>query len=193
MSSVHNLAAIWQNQKIKLKLAIGFLQGTHSITLQFSTFPCHFPSVQNYLRIDLHLIFQFHPDIKYNQSSDYITTTSDKSRLAKRSRSSKMQKNIKAEGTDIDSESDTDSENMSLYSDEEEITDYDCDENVGTDCDENEEKVDDHNYTCKRRRTSSRSEDALSDKDEEIPLLVTQVATVTLEKLPLDAFNKMSK
>ena len=104
-----------------------------------------------------------------------------------------MQKNIKAEGTDIDSESDTDSENMSLYSDEEEPTDYDCDENVGTDCDENEEKVDDHNYTCKRRRTSSRSEDALSDKDEEIPLLVTQVATVTLEKLPLDAFNKMSK
>lgn len=143
--------------------------------------------------IDLQLIFQFHPDVKYTQSSDYITTTSDKNRLAKRSRSSNIQKNTKVEGTDIDSESDTDSENISLYSDEEEITDYNYDENVGTDCEENEEKVDDHNYTCKKPRTSARSKDALSDEDEGIPLHITQVATVALEKLPLDAFNKMSK
>ena len=143
--------------------------------------------------IDLHLIFQFHPDVKYTQSSDYISTTSDKSRLAKRSRSSKIQKNAKAEGTDIDSESDTDSEHMSLYSDEEELTGHDYDENMGTDCDESEGKVDDHNYTCKKPRTSAHKEDALSDEEEDTPLLVTQVATVALEKLPLDAFNKMSK
>ena len=91
------------------------------------------------------------------------------------------------------SESDTDSEYMSLYSDEEEPIDYDYDDNAGTDCDENDEKGDDHNYTCKKPRKSSRSKDASSDQDVETPLLVTQVATVTLEKLPLDKLNKMSK
>ena len=43
MSSENNLGAIWQNHKIKLKLVIGFLKGTHPLSFVSLSIHMSFP------------------------------------------------------------------------------------------------------------------------------------------------------